>query len=434
MKRTSIIFNIDNVSTFKESLLIWSQQYSIISWLDSNNYHSNYHSFDAALAVEEKTSIILNDTSNAFQLLSNYRNSLDDYIFGFLSYDLKNETEHLSSNNLDELCFPSLYFFQPKKLIYIKGKEVTFSYLEEVKNQIDNDYKNILLIDRSTIHINQFLTIKLKQRIPKDSYIKKCNTLLNHIQRGDIYEVNFCMEFFVEHHEFNPLKAYYQLNKISEPPFATFLKVNHLYLCSASPERYLKKIGTTVISQPIKGTAKRGATSALDEKIKNELKNNQKERSENIMIVDLVRNDLSKNAIKGSVKVAELCEVYTFKQVHQLISTIVAKVKEETDPINLIIDTFPMGSMTGAPKISAMKIIEEIEETKRGLYSGAVGYFTPNGDFDFNVVIRTILHNTSKKYTSFSVGSAITALSNPEQEYEECLLKGKALVQALSSS
>ncbi|CAN0604026.1 unnamed protein product, partial [Ectocarpus sp. 12 AP-2014] len=198
------------------------------------------------------------------------------------------------------------------------------------------------------------------------------------------------------------------------------------YLRCGSPERYLKKNGQTVVSQPIKGTAARGLNEVEDEKLKVQLGNDEKERTENIMITDLVRNDLSKSALKGSVEVKEFCKVYTFEQVHQMISTIVSKVPKDKNPVELIQETFPMGSMTGAPKISAMKIIEELEETKRGLYSGTVGYFDPNGNFDFNVVIRSILYNATKKYVSFSVGSAITAKSNPEKEYQECLLKAKA--------
>ena len=160
--------------------------------------------------------------------------------------------------------------------------------------------------------------------------------------------------------------------------------------------------------------------------------NSKKEKSENIMIVDLIRNDLSKNAIRGSVQVEELCKVYSFKQVHQLISTVVCTVDKDDNDVDIIKNLFPMGSMTGAPKISAMEIIEEEELTKRGLYSGAVGYFSPEGNFDFNVVIRSILYNASKKYASFSVGSAITSLSVIENEYEECLLKAKALKEALT--
>jgi para-aminobenzoate synthetase component 1 len=202
-------------------------------------------------------------------------------------------------------------------------------------------------------------------------------------------------------------------------------------LLSASPERYLRKEGNKVISQPIKGTAKRFSDAILDEKSKNDLAENPKERSENIMIVDLVRNDLSKTATKGSVEVEELCGIYSFEQVHQMISTITSTVAENRSPVEIIKSTFPMGSMTGAPKISAMNIIENLEETKRGLYSGAVGYFSPENDFDFNVVIRSILYNAENEYLSFSVGSAVTSKAIPEQEYEECLLKAKAMFSVL---
>ncbi len=152
------------------------------------------------------------------------------------------------------------------------------------------------------------------------------------------------------------------------------------------------------------------------------------------MITDLVRNDLSRIADKGSVHVDELCEIYTFEQVHQLISTVSCTVSPEIPSVEVLEKTFPMGSMTGAPKISAMQIIESLEDAKRGLYSGAIGYFSPHGDFDFNVVIRSILYNSAEKYLSFSVGSAITINSTPEKEYEECLLKARAMRQVLGIS
>ena len=194
----------------------------------------------------------------------------------------------------------------------------------------------------------------------------------------------------------------------------------------------MKKENYKIISQPIKGTSKRFCDVDDDNLSKLNLENDPKERSENIMIVDLVRNDLSKTATKNSVKVEELCKIYSFKQVHQMISTIVSQIENTTSSVALLQTTFPMGSMTGAPKIAAMQIIETLEETKRGLYSGAIGYFSPNGDFDFSVVIRSILYNSKQKYLSFSVGSAITSLSNPETEYEECLLKAKAMFEVLS--
>jgi para-aminobenzoate synthetase component I len=240
------------------------------------------------------------------------------------------------------------------------------------------------------------------------------------------------MEFFVENATINPLEKFQKLNEISKSPLAVYFKNNTHFLLSASPERYLKKEGETLISQPIKGTSKRYSDPIEDEKSKNQLALDPKERSENIMVSDLVRNDLSRTAQKGSVKVTELCGIYSFEQVHQMITTITSKIDAKYSAVEVIRTTFPMGSMTGTPKVSVMKIIEDLEETKRGLYSGAVGYFTPNGDFDFNVVIRSILYNQENKYTSFSVGSAITSQSIPEKEYIECLLKAKAMREVLS--
>jgi para-aminobenzoate synthetase component 1 len=199
------------------------------------------------------------------------------------------------------------------------------------------------------------------------------------------------------------------------------------YLLSATPERYIKKIGEKIVTQPIKGTARRSDNEEEDYAFAKALQQNPKERSENIMIVDLVRNDLSRTARRGSVVVEELCEVYPFKQVHQMISTVTSQLAVGISPVDVIRSTFPMGSMTGAPKLRAMQIIESLEESKRGLYSGSVGYFTPTGDFDFNVIIRSILYNAENKYISYSVGGAITAGSDPDSEYEECLLKAKAM-------
>ena len=307
--------------------------------------------------------------------------------------------------------------------------QVEIQYLRMCDEEIDSDFEEILSL---TSNFQLPTSITIEQRISKENYLSKVSKMLEHIHRGDIYEANFCMEFYAENAQIEPLEIYQKLNAISEPPFAVYFKNNFQYLLSASPERYLRKEGLKVISQPIKGTARRSFDLEQDEQLKSDLAQNEKERSENIMIVDLVRNDLSHTATKGSVQVEELCQIYTFKQVHQMISTIVSEVENTTSPIEILRTTFPMGSMTGAPKISAMQIIEELEETKRGLYSGAVGYFTPTGDFDFNVVIRSILYNAQNQYLSFSVGSAVTSQAIPEMEYEECLLKAKAMFEVLS--
>ncbi|WP_396139912.1 anthranilate synthase component I family protein [Flavobacterium sp.] len=425
--RTIVEKKIDKPEVFKNQLLDWSQQFREMVFLDSNNYHQKQSSFDCVLAVDAFTSI-KTDFHNAFEDLKQYQQQTKDWLFGYLSYDVKNDVEDLHSNNFDGLHFPDLFFFQPKKLFLLKGNQLEVRYLQLCDDEIESDLIDIENNCQLSI-INYQLSIQ--QRISKESYIAKVNQMLEHIHRGDIYEANFCMEFYAENAIIEPVKIYQKLNAISKPPFAIFFKNNEQYLLCASPERYLRKEGNKVISQPIKGTAKRFSDLVLDENSKTELATNPKERSENIMIVDLVRNDLSHTALKGSVEVEELCGIYTFEQVHQMISTVVSTVETTTSPIEILRTTFPMGSMTGAPKISAMIIIEELEETKRGLYSGAVGYFSPENDFDFNVVIRSILYNAVTNYVSFSVGSAITSQSNPEQEYEECLLKAKAMFEVL---
>ncbi|MGY0392614.1 anthranilate synthase component I family protein [Bizionia sp. KMM 8389] len=431
--RKTYTYQPQNIQAFKSQLLAWSQQFREVLWLDSNSYNQTHSTYDAVLAVDAFTSIET-DYVNAFHKLKEYQSHVDDWLFGYLTYDLKNATEQLKSENFDGLEFPDLCFFQPKKIFFFKDNQVEMCYLNMVDDEFSIDLESIQSVklplegDVSPIKAEN---INIKSRLSKDVYLSKVNQVLAHIYRGDIYEANFCQEFYAENVKIDPLGIYNKLNDISKPPFATYFKLDGKYVLSASPERYIKKTEQTIISQPIKGTAKRSDNALEDLRLKQKLESDEKERSENIMIVDLVRNDLSKTALKGSVQVPELCKIYSFKQVHQMVSTIESKVSNETNPVDIIESTFPMGSMTGAPKISAMTIIENLEATKRGVYSGAVGYFTPGGDFDFNVVIRSILYNAEAKYVSFSVGGAITAKSIPENEYEECLVKSKAMHEVL---
>jgi para-aminobenzoate synthetase component 1 len=426
--RTEIHKTIDNPMAFKKQLLDWSQQFREVVFMDSNDYPQEFSSFDAILAVDAFT-LIQTDYHNAFEDLQQYQQTTKDWLFGYLSYDLKNDSEDLQSNNIDGLDFPDLFFFQPKKLFLLKGNQVVIHYLNLCDDEVDEDWDTILAwVPNETIDSS---VVTVQPRISKESYVKKVSTLLDHLHRGDLYEANFCMEFYAENTTINPLDKFDKLNAISQTPFAVYFKNNQQFLLSATPERYLRKEGEQLISQPIKGTAKRFQDKTEDEKSKLNLATDPKERAENIMITDLVRNDLSRTAQKGTVQVQELCGIYSFQQVHQMISTITSKLDNKFSNVDVLRMTFPMGSMTGAPKISAMKIIEELEVTKRGLYSGAIGYFSPNGNFDFNVVIRSILYNQDKKYLSFSVGSAITSLSNPQNEYEECLLKAKAMHEVL---
>jgi para-aminobenzoate synthetase component 1 len=408
--------------------LTWAQQFREVIFLDSNDYPEHYSSYDCLLAVDAFTSI-KTDYQNAFEDLKQYQQVTKDWLFGYLSYDLKNDIEFLKSDNFDGLDFPDLFFFQPKKLFLLKGNQLEIQYLIMCDDEIADDFKEISV--QSSVFSVQPDLVHIQQRISQIGYIEKVTNLLEHIHRGNLYEANFCMEFFAENAEINPLEKYFKLNEISKSPQAVFFKNNTQFLLCASPERYIKKDGDFIVSQPIKGTARRFKGPIEDENSKNQLALDPKERAENIMVTDLVRNDLSRTAQKGSVKVEELCSIYTFEQVHQMISTITSKLDSQYTAVDVIKSTFPMGSMTGTPKLSVLKIVEKLEETKRGLYSGAVGYFTPSGDFDFNVVIRSILYNQEKKYVSFSVGSAITSLSIPEKEYEECLLKAKAMREVL---
>lgn len=426
--RTSLHKTISNPTQFKQQLLTWAQSHREIVFLDSNESKETYANFEAVLAVDAFTSL-KTDYFNAFDDLKQYQQTTKDWLFGYLSYELKNDVEVLYSVNFDGLKFPDLYFFQPKKLFLLKGNTLEMQYLNFCDDELEDDFEAILA---TVLQPSTSQPLEIKQRIPKENYITKVGRMLERIHHGDLYEANFCMEFYAEQASINSLDKFLKLNEISKPPFATFFKNNQHFLLSASPERYLKKEGEQLISQPIKGTAKRSANPGEDEASKTSLANDPKERAENIMITDLVRNDLSRTAQKGSVQVTELCTIYSFLQVHQMISTITSRLDSQYTGVEVLRTTFPMGSMTGAPKISALKIIEDLEETKRGLYSGAVGYFTPLADFDFNVVIRSILYNQEKEYVSFSVGSAITALSDPEKEYEECMLKAKAMFEVLS--
>jgi para-aminobenzoate synthetase component I len=426
--RTSIHKEISDTTLFKSQLLTWAQQFREIIFLDSNDYPQKYSNYDCILAIDAFTSITT-DYHNAFEDLKQYQQTSKDWIFGYLSYDLKNDIEELNSSNFDGLQFPDLFFFQPKKLFLLKNNQLEIQYLNMCDDEVEEDFE--LILETKIPTTSNSNPIEIQQRISKDLYKEKVSKMLEYINKGAIYEANFCMEFYAET-DLNPLDKYFLLNDISKPPFATFLKNNNHFLLSATPERYLKKENNKIISQPIKGTAKRFSDADQDAISKNSLASDPKERSENIMITDLVRNDLSRTAKKGSVEVEELCGIYSFLQVHQMISTITSIIDDQYSALDVIKNSFPMGSMTGAPKISAMNIIEELEETKRGLYSGSVGYFTQNGDFDFNVIIRSILYNSKNNYVSFSVGSAITALSIPELEYEECLLKAAAMIKVLN--
>lgn len=408
-------------------MLNWANRFNIFCLLDNQQYHFDTPAFECLLAVGCKEKIELSSGS-AFERLTQFYSNQNDWLFGHIGYDIKNEVEQLSSNNFDGIKFPDCCFFVPEIILQLNNKEVTVLYEEGTAEAIIDAIKN-------TSSIINALPVKptdINSRFRRPEYLDSVNTIRQHILRGDCYELNFCQEFFAENIAIDPLSVYHHLVDYSPNPFSALYKLDDKYCICASPERYIKRTGNKIISQPIKGTTKRDLKdAAIDKANKQYLINSSKERSENVMVVDLVRNDLSKICIEDSVKVEELFGIYSFPQVHQMISTVSGEVKGDTSWIDIIKATFPMGSMTGAPKKKVMELIEQFEKTKRGLFSGALGYIKPDGDFDFNVVIRSILYNTTNRYLSFQVGSAITYYSDAEKEYEECLLKVEAIVKVL---
>lgn len=375
--------------------------------------------------------VVVGAAEGGFETVKNMLSDVADWYFGYLTYDLKNDTEKLVSHNTDFLDFPFAKFFRPKYVLIFDELGLRLGYDDMVDDELSARgwFKQFFRAEAERLQPEH--AIRLTAREGRPSYLDKIAALQQHIQMGDIYEVNFCQEFYAENVSVAPKLVYKSLNERTKAPFSCYFQDETHHLMCGSPERFLKKEGSKITSQPIKGTIKRGQSAAEDDLLKAQLASDPKERGENVMIVDLVRNDLSKTAVKGSVKVDELFGVYTFETVHQMISTVSSELRDDVHPIDAIKSAFPMGSMTGAPKVRAMELIEEYESTKRGLYSGAVGYFTPDGDFDFNVIIRSILYNSQQKYLSVMVGGAITALSEPEKEYDECLLKAQAMFDVL---
>ena len=429
--RQTATYHIANIETFKKNLLSWASQFQhSASYIGGTSVENGLHmKYDMLVGADSIS--ILNSNEDSFNSLRSYHDAKKDWIFGFLSYDLKNEVEDLQSKNTDEIQLPNLYFFQPKWLFEIIGNDINIHFpLDVPRKKMQLVFKEIMLIQKEDSSAS---VVGVESRISKSEYISTFNKLQKHIKRGDIYEINFCQEYFANSAELNPVNTFENLNEISNSPFSAFFRADDFYLMSASPERFIKKVDNIVISQPIKGTRKRGNSVEEDLKLKAELRQCPKEQSENVMIVDLVRNDLSKTAEKSSVKVEELFGIYSFSQVHQMISTVTSKLKDDVHWSEVLKTTFPMGSMTGAPKIRAMQLIEEYETFKRGLYSGSVGYVTPDGDFDFNVVIRSILYNATNGYVSLAVGSAITSNAKGDEEYAECELKAKAMLEVLNA-
>ncbi len=373
-----------------------------------------------------KSFLRIDAAGNALSKLDEFlKENPNSYVGLALSYQLKNEIEELDSSRRDETHFPVLIAVIPETVYDIREDKAELVTGKELSKQtLNRVLKNSGYLEK----------IDFKARTSHAQYLSSVEKLKSHIQQGDIYEVNYCQEYFAENVQIkDPINLYHTVNKITQAPFAVYFNFDEHYVMSGSPERFLKRKGQRLLSQPIKGTTRRGKDSEEDELLKETLRNDPKERSENVMIVDLVRNDLSKLATKNSVKVDELFGIYSFDTVHQMISTISCDLKATSSFRDIILATFPMGSMTGAPKISAMKLIDKFEDFERSIFSGSIGYMKPNGDFDLNVIIRTLIYNSELNYLSCPVGGAITIKSDPEKEYKECLVKVGKILEAFKN-
>lgn len=405
----------------------WTQQFDTFCFLDNHGYQIAPHTQECLLAAGVKRQLHISH-GPAIAALQEFIDAKKGWLFGHLGYELENEQGQFSPGHPDPVGFPDLFFFEPSILIRLNETEMMIEAGEP-----ERIYAEI----HATVPLSspQDVPVHISNRLQKEEYISIVQRLRQHILRGDCYEINFCQEFFAENTTIDPLQVYRRLSGLSPNPFSAFYRLHDKWLLCASPERFLQKQGSALVSQPIKGTARRiPGNAARDEQNRKELYFSSKDRSENVMVVDLVRNDLAKVCKEGTVKVEELYGIYSFPQVHQMISTVSGQLKENALFSEIIKATFPMGSMTGAPKKRVMELIRQYEKTKRGIFSGAVGYISPEGDFDLNVVIRSIMFNASSRYLSFRAGSGLTFYSDPEKEWDECMVKAEAIKTVLSAS
>jgi len=442
----SVRVSVEDLSSWRWQALAWAiaeetHEDGFVAFLNNNGIDYPNDPFPNRLFVGAKRVISFSGEEargrDAFDVLQQAHRQKPAYLVGYLGYDLKNQLEDLTSRNPDRLQFPEAYFVEPTWIIDFEQSDVLGDALI-IQGEGDTSalLKQLRFFNPAVSLVSPPASPAIIQcRVLPENYLATVRRIQDHIRAGDVYELNYCIEFFIEQAgHLDPLRTYRALNERSPMPFSSFIKMGDRYVIGASPERFLKKTGNRILSQPIKGTVRRGQTPDEDMALRAYLLNSEKERAENLMIVDLIRNDLARSAETGSIGVDELFGIYGFQQVFQMISTVSATLDERVSWAEAIRNAFPMGSMTGAPKIRSMELIDELEVSRRGVYSGAIGFITPDADFDFSVVIRTLLYNAQTEYASFSVGSAITYDAEPEQEWEECLLKARAIRDVLASS
>ena len=408
--RSSRSFQVDE--HFADKLCLWIEQQELAMCFRGNGWQFE----GEILAGFGAYKTFEGDLSEIEGFFENAKST----IFCHLNYDVKNQLEQLHSNNKDGIDLPLFNFFIPRVIIEIKDSSAIFSFSQGDDHFIDLCFRAILDHKPNQHPKGNYIAEK---RVSKPKYLEDLATLKTHLQLGDIYQANYCQEFYWENVSISSARLFNEGYAAMKNPFSVYYKNGNKAVISFSPERFLSVKDNVITSQPMKGTAPRSNDPLADEANKNWLRSSEKDRRENVMIVDLVRNDLSHFAVKASVKVPELYRIESYSRVHQMYSTVTAELKPQTPIISALLKAFPMGSMTGAPKVRAMQILEELEHSKRGMYSGTIGFIDPKGVADFNVVIRSLIYNAEGGYLSCHVGGGITHLSNHDDEYEECLVK-----------
>lgn len=420
MLRTTISysFNKGELQSVKNKMLNWITPFSIFSYLDNNEYKNKPTRFELLAAA------------GCIARFDSLPDKNEDWIFGHLTYDFKNTLEpRLSSRHDDKIGFATSFFYQPEIVAYVPHDSTTLYLSVAGKERADTILEQILHAEMEVVDKGTILPSEWQYRFTKEEYLHTIERLRHHIEEGDFYEINFCTDAYTEQGNIDATYTFSRFNAVNPSPFAALYRNHSSWLLCSSPERFLYRDEDSIISQPIKGTKKRGEDETTDIYLKQALLHDEKERAENIMIVDLVRNDLARSCLPGTISVPELLGTYSFPQVHQLISTVTGKVRTETGNKEIIHNAFPMGSMTGVPKVMVMEITDRYERSRRGIYAGTVGYITPEGNFDFNVVIRSLMYNEETGYLSYHTGGAITYDSDPVAEWEETRLKAQAMEQ-----
>lgn len=409
----------------KDELLAWAAGFDYVCFLDSCETETDrYGKYEFILAVADQDAEVCHSWE---ALREKVEPGYDRWWFGSLTYEARTSLEpRLKSKNPPRIDFPEVCFFQAETVFFQRKGSTEIEALPS--------FAAYLAEGRSLPAPVVELKTGLKSDFTQAEYVATVETIRQHIYQGDCYEINLSQNFHAIADIPSPASLWRQLTDVSPTPFAAYAKFGEVHLMGASPERFLQLNGDRLLTQPIKGTAPRAADPVEDGQLLAQLRASHKDQAENVMIVDLSRNDLYRSSVVDGVSVPHLYEVQSFAKVHHLVSSVVAEKDASVSPLQAVAYAFPPGSMTGAPKVRSCELIDDYERHARGMYAGSVGYIAPGGDFDLNVVIRSMVYHAGNGVLTYQTGGAITWDSDPESEYEETLVKARAIEEVLNQS